>query len=531
MMKLIEQNVDLIQKEMAYWSVPGLALTVIRDGREAETAAFGWRDQEEALKAGTDTLFGVASCSKSMTAAMIAVLCGQGVLDLDVPVRHYAGDLTFFDEEASREATLRDMLCHRTGLGGHDGVWPDSISRRELARRLRYLRPSAPFRSRFQYSNLVYALAGYAAEQAAGDSWETLMRELLFEPLHMKRTRCTAEELRGDPNHAAPYQMTDGALHRLPVWNVDLVGPAASVSSTAEDMGRWLRFQLDGGKTPEGKQLIPEGLFAELHRSQIDYPDSSGMGEGFFPCDSYGLGWASGRYRERKFQKHTGKIDGYSSIQAYLPDEKIGVAILMNLHSPAVPVFYTLLYTILDQALGLPDVGWARRFHTEEPPAPDLYRDCEIDLTGEAERTAGGSEAKAAGWAEYGGVYENPGYGRLTVRCGRPGHQDEYRGRQDRSRVCVDAGVRQEGFAASDGPVELRIDFRDMKDLPAVWLGGERFRVDGIKEDIYTMRIPLTFFRENREEGRGGERAVAGLRIRLEPLVEEIEFIKCGERK
>ncbi|WP_130862339.1 serine hydrolase domain-containing protein [Bacilliculturomica massiliensis] len=513
MRKLIEQNVDLIRREMAYWSVPGLALAVVRDGKEPETAAFGWRDQEAALKAETDTLFGVASCSKSMTAAMIAVLCGQGVLDLDVPVRRYAEELKFYDEEATRSATLRDMLCHRTGLGGHDGVWPDSISRRELAERLRYLRPSAPFRSRFQYSNLVYAMAGYVAERAAGSSWETLMRELIFEPLHMDRTRCTAEELRTDPNHAGPYQMIDGALRRLPVWNVDLAGPAASVSSTAEDMGRWLQFQLEGGRTPEGRQLISEELFAELHRGQIDYPDSSGMGEGFFPCDRYGLGWASGRYRERRFQKHTGKIDGYSSIQAYLPDEKIGVAVLMNLHSPAVPIFYTLVYTILDQALGLPDVGWAQRFHTAEPPAPDLYRDCELDLTGEIEKIVWEAEAaQRTGWEDYGGVYENPGYGRLTVRCSRKGRED--------------GGDKDGG-----GKSRLFIDFRDMKDLPAVWLGEDRFRVDGVKEDIYTMKIPLTFFRADRAEREGRDKAVRGLRFRLEPMVEEIEFIKCGERK
>ncbi len=159
--ELDQQWKAFIDRERRYWRVPGLAVVLIQPGGPDQILCLGWRDTEKRLPVNAETQFCIASCSKSMTAAMLARLADAGKLDLDVPVRAYAPDLLMKDEETAAKMTLRDMLCHRTGLGGHDALWPGQTTRDELARRIRYLQPNMKFRERAQYSNLLYAMAGY----------------------------------------------------------------------------------------------------------------------------------------------------------------------------------------------------------------------------------------------------------------------------------------------------------------------------------------------------------------------------------
>lgn len=473
-----------IQREMAYWKVPGLAVSFIQRGRKPVCAGFGWRNLEEIQKTDENTQFGIASCTKAMTAAVIAMLCAEGLLDWEKPVVQYVPELQMKDPRACREMTLQDMLCHKTGLPGHDALWPGKATRRELAERIRWLQPSQAFRTKAQYSNLMYAMAGYVAERATGQSWETLMEQKLFQPLGMNRTGCRTEELKGSWNHAEPYQMTDGQLRRLPIWNVDLAGPAASVYSTAADMAKWLSFLTAAGADPQGTPLLPEEYFQQLFQPWAEGLDNSGIGEECFPCSEYGFGWCLGSYRDTVFRKHTGKIEGYSSIQSFLPEEGIGVAIMANLHSPATSILHTILYTLLDQALGVQSSSWAEKFHSGREPREEDYKDCEMDLFEGAEfPEQRGNPYRPL--EAYQGDYRDPGYGALHISCTAEG---------------------------------LRMKYRDM-DLPLKHWRGEVFSAEGVKEDIWTMRVPVTFQHIENPE-------LAGVLVRFEPLVQDIFFKK-----
>ena len=143
-----------ILQEMEYWGVPGMAIGVIRDGKPDEIQCFGYRSREEQLPVNEDTVFCIASCSKSMNAALICALASEGMLDLDKPVTTYAPELQMYDSETRAKMSLRDMLCHRTGLSGYDIMWPDPAGRRAMAERMRYLKPNKAFREKSQYSNL-----------------------------------------------------------------------------------------------------------------------------------------------------------------------------------------------------------------------------------------------------------------------------------------------------------------------------------------------------------------------------------------
>ena len=260
MRKNITIDTDFIQEEMCCWGVPTLALSVVREGMEPFTAAFG-DIAEKGRTADAHTAFCIASCSKAMTSALAAMLVSEGKLNYDTPVVEYLPSFALADPEASENTTLRDILCHRTGLGGHDGIWPVPETLDQFTRRFRYLLPSAPFRKKAQYSNIMYALAGRLCEQVTGKDWSALMHEYIFSPLKMDESSCTADRLTRSGNWAVPHQVIEGRLTSLSVWNTDTVAPAASVNSTAADMTRWLDFLVRKGETAEGKRLIEESVF------------------------------------------------------------------------------------------------------------------------------------------------------------------------------------------------------------------------------------------------------------------------------
>lgn len=474
-------NEDLIRSEMTYWNVPGLSVSCAFGGKTL-SKGFGVRDKS-GMPVDKDTVFCIASCSKAMTSAVAAMLVTEGILDYDRPVKEYVPDFRMFDKVAERETTLRDMLCHRTGLAPHDGAWPSPVSSIEFSNRFSYLRPSAPFRSKAQYSNIVYALAGHIMETVTKCSWPEIMEKYLFKPLEMNSTSCQADALVHEENKAQPFQVTGGRLTQLKIWNVDTVAPAASVNTNAEDMCKWLDFLILKGRSRRGEQLISSDVFEEMIKKQIDFTDFI-EGESLFPLDGYALGWQTGLYRGRKILRHTGKIEGYSSLQAFLPDEGIGVCILLNFHSPTVSIMFTILYDILDRLLGLKGEEWNMKFHTKEPLTDSDFNDSYVNLF--SDRYPQAIPLKEdPDCAEIQGVYKNPGYDPIEI--------------------------------FSEGK-DMILKHRGIKNILTPYYGG-LYKVTGFKEDTLTYDLPLTFLKNVHGD-------VYALGLPLEPLISDIIFIK-----
>lgn len=471
----------LIGKMMDYYSIPGMAIGVI-DRDQVHLDSFGIRDKE-GHPFGTDTISGIGSCSKSMTAMSVMKLMEKGLLDIDAPIASYIPGFALWDERASLQVTLRDMLCHRTGVGGHDGAWPDnSISRVEYLKRLKYLEPNAPFRTLAQYSNVMYAAVGGIMEAVSGKKWETLLKEEIFEPLGMDRTCCLMDEAAADPNCAMPFRWDHG-LREISRWNIDQAGPCGSVMSTAEDMVKWLAFHIHGGRREEAYLLTPSD-FLEMHRPQIlmDYPHVKG-GRSL----GYGFGWRIMEYHGAVVQQHTGKIEGYSAFQFYVPSLSCGAVFLQNLHAPDNPLIFALQGFLLDAFLGRPEEDWygmytePGRDHAPE----DMYHHLEFDCLPESSAKGPLSHDRK----EYEGTYFHPGYGtfRVTEKEGR-----------------------------------FYLQEREVRDRPMTHLYYDTFRVDRVKEDTDLYTVPLTFYAD--DAGR-----IAGFHLLMEPRVHAIRFVKKKE--
>lgn len=338
-----------IQGVMTKRQIPGLAIAVLGKEGPVYTRAFGYRNLKDRTPVTLRTHFGLGSVTKAFTATLVGILVDEGKVRWDEPLRTYDPGFTLADPTAAAQANLRDLLCHRTGVGRHDELWEfDHLSREAIYERVKTLPLEHPFRSTFEYNNNMFMVAGYLSAKAAGDSWENLMISRLLRPLGMNESTVSADGLNAAPDHALPHQENfAGNLAAIDVFNSDSIAPAGSISSNLVELIRWLRFQMAGGLTEDGKRLISVAAFDETHKPNIlvspqDIPE---IGEAH-----YGLGWALSSYRGHRLITHDGKINGFQAHVSYLPDDGKGIVLLMN--SNGMPGQW-LGFDVYDQLLGI----------------------------------------------------------------------------------------------------------------------------------------------------------------------------------
>lgn len=349
-----------ITQAMKDWRVPGLAIVVVKNDSVVFIKGYGVRELGRPDPVTVHTRFGNMSTTKAFTAMLVAMLADSGRLSLDDPVQKYVPDVLFADPYVTREITVRDLLTHRVGFGDPDYLWSTSgLDFATIRHRLRFVPAQTSFRSRFQYNNVTYALAGDVAARAAGGgtTWQSLLHARILGPLGMTETLADGRELRaaGVIDLTAPHGIVRDTVRVLPaaLEDIDGIAPAGSMFSTATDMAKWLRFLLDSGKVSgRGRRLVSARNFAELFKPQQlvqrwFYPTATLTRPHF---QAYGLGWILQDYRGEFIAIHTGSIEGRSAIVGLIPDRRLGLAIFTNLdHSE---LRHALMYTVFDRFIG-----------------------------------------------------------------------------------------------------------------------------------------------------------------------------------
>ena len=427
---------DFVARVMKEWQVPGLALGVIQDGKPVLLKGYGYRDVEKRLPVTPRTLMAIGSNTKSFTVVLMGMLADSGKLEWDKPVRTYLPDFQLYDDFATREMTPRDLVTHRSGLPRHDGLWYGrSFNREELYRRLKYLEPSASFRSRWQYQNLMFLTAGYLVERRTGRSWDDLIRERVFAPLEMTRSNtsvrdlpaaddaalgyvwrdCPAEKAAGmvgtaGAAGAAAPSSTECGLVQVPYRNIDAVAPAGSINSDVEEMLHYIQFHIDSGRY-NGRAILSKENASLMETPQMlvgdqeIWPDELGVA-------TYGLGLSVTSYRGQKLVQHGGGIDGFISQMSWLPKERIGIIVLTNM-SGTNPVPNIVTRNVIDRLLGLAPIDWVARTEKQLQDAKAKRLKQRADRAAERQPNTSPSHPLSA----YGGTYEHPAYGRLSVQA------------------------------------------------------------------------------------------------------------------
>lgn len=407
-----------VLRAMKEFEVPGVAVGILKDGQVVHAKGYGVRKLGAPEPVDERTLFGIASNTKAFTAAALAMLVDEGKLAWDDPVEKHLPAFRLYDPYVTRELTVRDLLCHRSGLGLGAGdllFWPDTlVSREEVLAAARYIRPASSFRSRYAYNNLMFVVAGQVVAAASGKSWDQFVRERIFEPLGMRETTIAAGAPAG-ANLATPHSRgwrLQGALAAIQPTRDETWAAAAGIRSSVAELASWVQAQLDGGRYA-GKRLWSEAAAREMWSPQTIIPIGPlppALKSTQPNFSAYGLGWNLRDYQGRKVVSHGGGLTGMITSVLLVPQEKLGILVFTNQEEGGA--CSAIAYHILDHYLKLTPLDWIEAFHSARRET--LARAAAAEKK-QAEARARGTRP-SLGPEGYAAEYSDAWYGKAVIR-------------------------------------------------------------------------------------------------------------------
>lgn len=436
------------------WRPPGLAVGLCTSAGLEWSRCFGERQRDSGALIDEHTAFALASGTKTLAAAAVAHLIGQGRLDWDTRVVDADATFDAGDAAVTSLLTLRDLACHRTGWpsseGRHRGA---ATTRADLVRRLRYHGFRHPFRETFAYCTDGFSVLGHVVDKATGTCWERYAQSQLLAPLGMHRTSFRITDAAASNNFAHPHlQLADGERVAVPWYYEDgIATPAGGANSCLVDLAKWLGAWLanDPKRTPwPAKQtatmLTPQiaeaGPFADKELTCAVTDDVTD--------EAYALGWYTHRYRGERVFHHTGSIRGFRSLIALMPERALGFIALVNADAVYLP--RALFQATLDALQATDPMRWVPGFVT-------LEHAWHASNAGRYSRASTATQATTA--TDLAGAYTDDGrFGNISIRTRREGAtfhagrlsyrivaagDDQYRCEEPCGAVVIDQGLLQ----------------------------------------------------------------------------------------
>ncbi|MBN2271174.1 MAG: beta-lactamase family protein [Sedimentisphaerales bacterium] len=316
------------------YDLPALAAAVIVDGKTAAWDATGFRRYGTDVRVTAEDKFHIGSCTKAMTATLVAMLVDRGKLSWDTTLAQALPELAEDMHPDYRDVTLRHLLAHRAGLAPSDRSWPKEKSFMDMHnlpgtatdQRLAYAKmmlaqePEAKPGEKYIYSNAGYSILGLIAERAMNKPWETLMKEMLFEPLHMGSAGSGAMGTPGSIRQPWQHRMENGKVQPIepgPLSDNPLVlAPAGTVHCSMRHWAAFVAAHLDGPKGKGG--LLEPDTFKVLHD-----PDFGG---------NYSGGWqiTHRQWADGKVLTHTGSNNMNFAVVWMAPKRNFAVLVASN---------------------------------------------------------------------------------------------------------------------------------------------------------------------------------------------------------
>lgn len=351
---------EYFSKMINEWDLPGMSIGIVKDGQLVFQGNYGVMELGKNTKPNSNTLYAIASNSKAFTAAMIGILVQEGKLDWNDKVKKYIPDFSLFNDPwISNEVTIRDLLCHRVGLGTFSGdvIWYKSnFKSSELYKLAANLPQAHSFRAGYGYSNHMYIVAGEIIERVTQKSWSENIKERFFDPLEMNRSITTTKDLPKKGNYATPHGRTDEKNFAIGWEDWAEVAAMGGIISSVEDVAKWMIFIMNNGINKNDTILKPStinNMWTPHVSFTVDHTKPNDLGRHF---SGYGLGWSVGDYFGNFMVGHTGGYDGMISAVTLIPDKKLGVVILTNgQKSPIMAV----TYYAFDRYLNNPKKDWS----------------------------------------------------------------------------------------------------------------------------------------------------------------------------
>lgn len=307
------------------------------------------------------------------------------------------------------------MLSHRTGITRHDSMWyRTEFSRKDLFDRLKTLEPAEPMRHAFLYNNLMYSAVGQLIEVQSGKTWEDFVRERIFQPLNMKSSVYTIEEMKKSEDRNVPWteRRDSFELYELPLReNIRGAAPAGAIITNVNELSNWLVALMNDGKF-DGKQVIPAAVLKATMQPAMAIPNTLGETRGWWEImnSTNGMGRRTASYRGNLITFHGGDLPGAHSQVSFMPQHKVGVIVFV-IGDHTAPLYNPITYNIYERLLGMNETPWTDRM-------------LDIRLKGKKAGTESRAKAGAARVAntkpshamvDYVGEFEHPGYGAIKI--------------------------------------------------------------------------------------------------------------------
>jgi CubicO group peptidase (beta-lactamase class C family) len=409
--RAVERLPALAEMILQQSGVPGMAVAVVFEDALTFSGGFGVRELGKDAAVDADTVFQLASVSKSLAATVVSSVVGDGTVAWESRMADIAPGFALHDAWPTQNVSLADLFAHRSGLLDHAGDLLEDLGfdREEVLHRLRYLEPEYSFRQGYEYTNFGLTAAAVAVAHAVGMSWEDLSAQRLYTPLGMAHTSSRFADYMAEPNRAVPHVKDGDAWVVTPEQrDPDAQSPAGGVSSNARELAQWMRLQLGQGSF-EGQQLIPSAALAPMHLPQAvsNVPEDPATQRAGF----YGLGINVSYTDFGTVQwSHSGAFaSGAATAFFLLPGSGFGVLALTNGAPVGAPE--ALCVSVLDLATtGEVSRDWlayaGARFSAMAAPAYGTEADWDTPPT---------DAAPAAPDAAYVGTYRNDYYGDVEI--------------------------------------------------------------------------------------------------------------------
>lgn len=371
---------DLVENTLKSFNVPGISVAIVKDGKVVLAKGYGVKSILTKEKVDANTLFGIASNSKAFTTAALAMLVDEKKLKWDDKVTQYLPDFKMYNDYVTNEFTIRDLVTHRSGLGLGAGdlmIWPDGSDFKptDIIHNLQYLKPVSAFRTKYDYDNLLYIVAGEVIHKASGQSWCDFIEERILKPLEMTHSAASFVRLKDTTNIIVPHVPTDGKLKIISRYKNQTFDAAAGIYSSVNDLSKWMILQLQNGKYGSEKQyeLFSKKEQNEMWSLQTIIPATTRPPYNTH-FSGYGLGWFLSDVKGYKQVTHTGGLEGIVTQTTLFPELNLGIVVLTNQQSGAA--FTAITNTIKDSYLDIPYTNYV-----------EIYSKREKDNIAEADKT------------------------------------------------------------------------------------------------------------------------------------------------
>ena len=409
---------DLVDEAMNKFNVAGVAVGIVKDGKIIHAKGYGVKSVSTKENVDKNTNFAIASNSKAFTTTALAILVEEGKIGWHDKVVDHIPEFKMYNAYVTENFNIQDLLTHRSGLGlgvGDLMFFPDgsNFTIEDVLSSFQYFQPESAFRTKWDYDNLLYVVAGELIERVSGMTWNNFVTNRIMQPLGMENTFSSLSLIKDKSNLATPHaNNADGTLIPLSNFEEVINGAAGGIYSNVDDLSNWMLVHLNKGKYGENlnKELFSENSQREMWKihTTMDTRQDKRYNSHF---KGYGLGWGLTDAKGNMIVSHTGGLPGMLSKTLMIPDLALGIVVLTNTSDDGAGIFMSVTQTIADSYLGLDDNEWINKYYKRLQS-----RQGNADLvTTKVWETVNSADPSHINAEDYMGIYRDSWFGKIEI--------------------------------------------------------------------------------------------------------------------